>query len=43
MLLMTNLEKAPERSLAWENKVIYGFIGRYVPQKNPLFLIDIFQ
>lgn len=27
----------------WNNKVVYGFIGRYVPQKNPLFLIDIFN
>jgi len=25
------------------DKVIYGFIGRYVDQKNPLFLIDVFN
>ena len=24
-------------------KIVYGFIGRYVAQKNPLFLIDIFN
>lgn len=27
----------------WEDKVVYGFIGRYVAQKNPLKLIDIFR
>ena len=27
----------------WEEKVVYGFIGRYVAQKNPLKLIDIFR
>ena len=27
----------------WNNKIVYGFIGRYVDQKNPLFLIDIFN
>ena len=27
----------------WTDKVVYGFIGRYVAQKNPLFLIDIFS
>jgi glycosyltransferase involved in cell wall biosynthesis len=27
----------------WNDKVVYGFIGRYVPQKNPLFLINIFH
>ena len=27
----------------WTDKIVYGFIGRYVAQKNPLFLIDIFS
>ena len=27
----------------WKDKIIYGFIGRYMPQKNPLFIIDIFN
>ncbi|MBR4326348.1 MAG: glycosyltransferase [Bacteroidales bacterium] len=27
----------------WQDKVVYGFIGRFVPQKNPLFIIDIFN
>lgn len=29
--------------MGWCDKNVYGFIGRYVPQKNPLFLIDIFN
>ena len=35
-------DKTRER-FGWNDKVIYGFIGRFVPQKNPLFLIDIFN
>lgn len=31
------------QEFGWNDKVVYGFIGRYVPQKNPLFLIDIFH
>jgi glycosyltransferase involved in cell wall biosynthesis len=27
----------------WEDNVVYGFIGRYEEQKNPLFLIDVFN
>lgn len=27
----------------WEDNVVYGFIGRYMPQKNPIFIIDIFN
>ena len=27
----------------WSGKVVYGFIGRFVPQKNPLFLLEIFR
>lgn len=26
----------------WDNKTVIGFIGRYEPQKNPLFLLDVF-
>lgn len=25
----------------WEDQVVYGFIGRFAAQKNPMFLIDI--
>lgn len=38
-----NLREATRKKFGWEDKVIYGFIGRYVDQKNPLFLIDIFN
>lgn len=37
------LRENTRKKFGWENKVVYGFIGRYVPQKNPLFLIDIFN
>ena len=37
------LREDTRKKFGWENKVVYGFIGRYVPQKNPLFLIDIFN
>lgn len=38
-----SLREKTRKNFGWTNKVIYGFIGRYVPQKNPLFLIDIFH
>lgn len=37
------LRDETRRKMQWKEKVVYGFIGRYVPQKNPLFLIDIFN
>ena len=37
------LRDETRKKFGWEGKVIYGFIGRYVDQKNPLFLIDIFN
>ncbi len=37
------LREDTRKEFGWESKVVYGFIGRYVPQKNPLFLIDIFN
>ena len=37
------LRKATREKFGWDGKVVYGFIGRYVAQKNPLFLIDIFH
>lgn len=37
------LRNATRIKFGWENKVVHGFIGRYVPQKNPLFLIEIFN
>lgn len=37
------LREKTRNSHGWNDKVAYGFIGRYVEQKNPLFLIDIFN
>lgn len=37
------LREQTRKKFGWKGKVIYGFIGRYVDQKNPLFLIDIFN
>ena len=38
-----DLREKTRAQFEWEEKVVYGFIGRYVDQKNPLFLIDIFK
>lgn len=38
-----NLRNVTRKNFGWTDKVVYGFIGRYVEQKNPLFLIDIFN
>lgn len=35
------LRKETRQKSGWEDKVVYGFIGRFEPQKNPVFLIDI--
>ena len=37
------LRNATRKAFGWEDKTVHGFIGRYVDQKNPLFLIDIFN
>lgn len=37
------LREITRQNFSWENNVVYGFIGRYVSQKNPLFLIAIFN
>ena len=37
------LRNRTREAFGWQDKVVYGFIGRYVAQKNPLFLIDIFN
>ena len=39
----SKLREETRKKFGWVDKVIYGFIGRYVDQKNPLFLIDIFN
>ncbi len=37
------LRDKTREEFGWKDMVVYGFIGRYVDQKNPLFLIDIFN
>lgn len=39
----SELRDKTREQYGWNDKVVYGFIGRYVSQKNPLFLIDIFN
>ena len=38
-----DLRNKTRREFGWEENVVYGFIGRYMVQKNPLFIIDIFN
>ena len=35
------LRELTRQKFGWQDKVVYGFIGRFEMQKNPLFLIDI--
>ena len=35
------LREETRKKFGWEDKVVYGFIGRFEHQKNPLFLIDV--
>ncbi len=37
------LRAVTRNKYGWEDNIIYGFIGRFEMQKNPLFLIDIFK
>ena len=37
------LRDATREMFGWTDKHVYGFIGRYVPQKNPVFIIEIFN
>jgi glycosyltransferase involved in cell wall biosynthesis len=37
------LRDETRKKFGWEHKVVYGFIGRFAVQKNPLFLIEIFK
>lgn len=37
------LREATRERFGWRGSVVYGFIGRYMPQKNPLFIIDVFR
>lgn len=37
------LRAETRKKLGWEDSVVYGFIGRYMVQKNPLFIVEIFN
>jgi len=37
------LRAVTRKKFGWENKTVYGFIGRYMMQKNPVFIIDVFN
>lgn len=37
------LRKQTRKKFGWEDKHLYGFIGRYMPQKNPVFIIELFN
>lgn len=37
------LRNATRERHGWQNDVVYGFIGRFEMQKNPLFMIKIFS
>lgn len=37
-----SLREDTRNKYGWEDNIVYGFIGRFAAQKNPLFLIDVF-
>lgn len=37
------LRVVTRRKFGWEDNTVYGFIGRYMMQKNPVFIIDVFN
>lgn len=37
------LRAQTREKFGWNDSVVYGFIGRYMVQKNPLFIVDIFN
>ena len=37
------LRTLTREKFGWKEKTVYGFIGRYMPQKNPVFIIDVFN
>lgn len=38
----SSLREETRKKHNWQDKVIYGFIARFLKQKNPIFVIDIF-
>ena len=39
----SELRDEARNRFGWSGRVAYGFIGRFVPQKNPLFLLEVFR
>lgn len=39
----SDLRNITRQKFGWEDKHVYGFIGRYMPQKNPVFIVEIFN
>jgi len=37
------LRNITREKFGWNDNVVYGFIGRFMLQKNPLFIVDIFN
>ena len=37
------LRTITRQKFGWKDKHVYGFIGRYMPQKNPVFIIELFN
>lgn len=37
------LRHLTREKFGWKEKTVYGFIGRYMVQKNPVFIIDVFN
>lgn len=37
------IRERTRRAFGWTDKTVVGFIGRFTAQKNPMFLLDIFQ
>ena len=37
------LRAVTRKKFGWEDSIVYGFIGRFMVQKNPLFIVDIFN
>lgn len=37
------LRQQVRQDQGWESKKVLGFVGRFVPQKNPLFMLEVFK
>lgn len=38
----SELRDKTRKKFGWEGKIVIGHIGRFIPQKNPVFLMEIF-